>query len=134
MSAEHVAGTVATSADSLHGRHHAEIVVCTRDADGPGAFGVVYNTLGLTDDVSDEEFDAQFRALDAEDLAKDFGGDVVWLNGPRRALMDRMDLTVFEDARTSMVGPIPMRTVGTVRLPGFDAFLAGEKGRPPTPR
>ena len=54
---------------------------------------------------------------------------MVWLNGPRHALMDRMTLTVFEDAKVSMVGPIPMRTVATVRVPDLDAFVASE--RPP---
>ena len=43
--------------------------------------------------------------------------------------MDRMTLTVFEDAKVSMVGPIPMRTVATVRVPDLDAFVASE--RPP---
>ncbi|MGP4033163.1 hypothetical protein [Pseudarthrobacter sp. 1C304] len=129
MSTSQLGGAVHVSAENLHGQHHAEIVVFTRDPDGPGAFGMIYNTLGLADDVSDEELDARFRALDPEELKKDFGGDVVWLNGPRRALMDRMTLVVFEDAKVSMVGPIPMRTVATVSVPDLDAFVASE--RPP---
>lgn len=124
-----IEGAVLVSAENLHGMHHGEIVVFTRDADGPGGFGMIYNTLGLTDDVSGEEFDARFRALDPEELKKDFGGDVIWMNGPRRALMDRMTAMVFEDGKISMVGPIPMRTVGTMHLPDLDLFLASE--RPP---
>ena len=120
---------VLVQAEKLHGMHHAEIVVFTRDSAGPGAFGMIYNTLGLTDDVSDEEFDTRFRALDPEELKKDFGGDAIWMNGPRRALMDRMTLVVFEDAKISMVGTIPMRTVATTRVPELDLFLASE--RPP---
>lgn len=120
-----------SSAENLHGVHHGEIVVFTRDADGPGASGVIYNTLGLTDDKSHEQFDAEFRALDPEELKKDFGGDVIWMNGPRRALMDRLDAMIFNDSKISMVGPIPMRTVGTMHLPDLEAFLAGEKERPP---
>jgi hypothetical protein len=80
---------------------------------------MIYNTLGLTDDITGEEFDARFRALDPEELRTDFGGDVVWMNGPCRALMNRMTVTVFEDAKISMVGLIPMRTVGTLQFPDW---------------
>lgn len=122
-------GTLPIDAKDLHGVHHAEIVVFTKDQDGPGGFGMVYNTLGLTDEVSDEEFDAQFRALDPEALATEFHGDVVWMNGPRRALMDRLTASVLDDGKITMVGPIPMRTVATMHLPDLDRFLASE--RPP---
>ena len=33
-------GAVAGAAETLHGGHHAEIIVFTRDTDGPGAIGV----------------------------------------------------------------------------------------------
>ena len=45
---------------------------------------MVYNTLGLPVDFTDE----QFRALDPTALAAEFNGDAVWMNGPRRAQMD----------------------------------------------
>ena len=32
--------------------------------------------------------DEQFRALDAERLKTTYDADAIWLNGPRRALMD----------------------------------------------
>jgi hypothetical protein len=63
---------------------------------------------GVADDISGEEYDTRFRALEAEELAKDFGRDVVWVNGPRRALMNSLTGLVFDEATISMVGAIPM--------------------------
>ncbi|MFE9454817.1 hypothetical protein [Streptomyces sp. NPDC006739] len=51
--------------ENLHGVPHAEIIVFPKDADNSGATGIVYNTLGLPVDFTDEEF----RALDADALA-----------------------------------------------------------------
>jgi len=70
-----------------------------------------------------------FRGLDPQALATEFNGDVARLNGPRRALMDRMTLVVLDDAKVTMIGEIPMRTVATMRLPDRDLFLASK--RPP---
>lgn len=122
-------GTVPVAADNLRGMHHAEIVVFTRDPHGPSATGMVYNTLGLTDEVSDAEFDARFRALDPEVLKTTFHGDAVWMNGPRRALMDSFTAAALDEGRTTPVGPIPMRTVATVHVPDLDLFL--DTRRPP---
>lgn len=66
-------------------------------------------------------YDGRFRALDAEQLAKGFDGDVVWINGPRRALMNSITGLVFEEAKISMVGAIPRVNWGSVRLPDLDA-------------
>ena len=120
-------GAVLVAAENLHGMHHGEIVVFTKDADGPGAFGVLYNSLGLDDDITGEEYDARFRALDADELAKDFGGDVVFLNGPRRWLTSRITGLVFDEAKTSMVGAIPMYNWGSVRLPDLATFAANKQ-------
>jgi hypothetical protein len=120
-------GAVLVSAENLHGMHHGEIVVFDRDADGPGAAGVLYNSLGVADEISGEEYDTRFRALDAEELAKDFGADVVWINGPRRALMNSITGLVFDEAKISMVGAIPMFNWGSVRLPDLDAFFANKQ-------
>lgn len=111
------------------GTHHAEIVVLTRDASGPGATGVFYNDLGLLDDFSDADFDARFRALDPAALAAEFSADAVWMNGPRRALMDGVTGEAFDGGRVTSVGGIPMLNYGTVRVPDLDLFLGAH--RPP---
>lgn len=103
--------TLAVDAKDLRRKHHAEIVVFTKDEEGPGGSGMLYNTISLTDEVPDEEFDA----------------DVVWMNGPRRCVLDRLKITVPDNGKTTMVGPIPMQTIGTMRLPDLNGFLASEK-------
>ena len=72
---------VTLTAENLHGVPHGEVVVFTRDTDGPGASSILFNTLGLPDEMTDE----QFRALDAERLKTAYRADAIWLNGPRRA-------------------------------------------------
>ena len=121
--------TVLVSGDNMHGKHHAEVLIMKRDPDGPGGAGNYYNSLGVVDDVSDEEFDARFRALDPEKLRKEYGGDAVRFNGPRRALMDRLTAVAFDGGKLSMLGPIPipMYMYGLFVVPDFDAFVAGKQ-------
>lgn len=102
----------------LRGKPHAEVVIIKRDAEGPGAVGICYNTLGLPDRLSDE----QFRALDPDALKAEFGGDGVWMNGPRRAQMDEATASLFDDGRVTSVGGIPMQVVAKVRIPDVRTF------------
>jgi hypothetical protein len=119
--------SVLVSGDNWHGKHHAEVLIMNRDADGPGGAGNYYNSLGVADDVSDEEFDARFRALDPEKLRKEYCGDAVRFNGPRRFLADRFTAEAFAGGKLSMLGPIPMHLYGTFVAPDFDAFIAGKQ-------
>jgi hypothetical protein len=118
-------GVVTLTAENLHGVPHGEVVVFTRDSDGPGASSILYNTLGLPDTMTDE----QFRALDPERLKTDYRADAIWLNGPRRALMDSATAEFLDEGRVSNVGGIPMRTVGRVHVPDLNLFLSAQ--RPP---
>lgn len=118
-------GSVQVSGENMHGKHHAEVLIMMRDADGPGGSGDYFNSLGVVDDVPDDEFDARFRALDPEELKKEYGGDGVRFNGPRRFLADRITGEAFNGGKLSMLGPIPMYTYGTFVVPDFDAFIAG---------
>jgi hypothetical protein len=122
-------GTVPIKADNVRSTHHAEIVVFTRDTQGPGATGVCYNNLGLPDEVSDTQFDASFRALDPDSPASTFHGVAVWMNGPRRALMSSFTGAVSDGGKVTDVADIPMRTVATVHVPELDLFFSSE--RPP---
>ena len=103
----------------LRGKPHAEVVIIKRDTEGLGAVGICYNTLSLPDRLSDE----QFRALDADALKAEFGGDGIWLNGPRRAQMDEASAEVLDDGRVTSVGGIPMQTVAKVRIPDVRMFV-----------
>jgi hypothetical protein len=125
MTTDKTEGSVQVTGENMRGQHHAEVLVMMRDADGPGGAGDYFNSLGVVDDVSDDEFDASFRALDPEDLKKEYGGDGVRFNGPRRFLADRITGEAFNGGKLSMLGPIPMYTYGTFVVPDFDAFIAG---------
>ena len=119
--------SVQVSGENAHGTHHAEVLIMNRNADGPGGAGNYYNSLGVVDDVPDEEFDARFRALDPEKLKKEYGGDAVRFNGPRRFLADRFTAEAFDGGKQSMLGPIPMYVYGLFVVPDFDAFIAGKQ-------
>ncbi|MBG6225314.1 hypothetical protein IWX63_001886 [Arthrobacter sp. CAN_A2] len=118
---------VIVSGDHGHGKHHAEVLIMSRDPEGPGGAGNYYNSLGVVDDVSDEDFDARFLALDPEMLRKEHGGDGIRFNGPRRFLADRFEGEAFDGGKPSMMGPLPMYLYGTFVVPDFDAFIAGKQ-------
>ena len=119
--------SVLVSGDNTHAKHHCEVLIMNREEDGPGGAGNYYNSLGVVDDVSDEEFDARFRALDPDKLRDEYGGDAVRFNGPRRFLADRFTAEAFDGGKVSMLGPIPMYLYGTFVVPDFDAFIAGKQ-------
>jgi hypothetical protein len=118
---------VVISGDHMHGKHHAEVLIMKRDPDGPGGSGNYFNSLGVVDEVPDEEFDARFRALDPEKLRQEYGGDAVRFNGPRRFLADRFTAEAFDGGKVSMLGAIPMYVYGLFVVPDFDAFIAGKQ-------
>ena len=122
MTAPSTPENVSVHLRDLRGKPHAEVVIIKRDTEGLGAVGICYNTLSLPDPVSDE----QFRALDANALKAEFGGDGIWLNGPRRAQMDEASAEVLDSGRITSVGGIPMQTVAKVRVPDVRMF-AGKR-------
>src|SRR5262249_48159707 len=65
---------VTLTAENLHGVPHGEVIAFTRDTDGPGASSVFFNTLGLPEEMTDE----QFRALDPERLKAAYRADAIW--------------------------------------------------------
>jgi hypothetical protein len=122
MTAPSTPENVAVHLWDLRGKPHAEVVIIKRDAEGLGAVGICYNTLSLPDHLSDE----QFRALDPDALKAEFGGDGIWMNGPRRAQMDEASAEVLDDGRVTSVGGIPMQIVAKVRIPDVRVF-AGKR-------
>jgi hypothetical protein len=118
MTAPSTPETVSVHLRELRGKPHAEVVIIKRDAEGPGAVGICYNTLSLPDPLSDE----QFRALNPDALKAEFGGDGIWMNGPRRAQMDEASAEVLDGGRVTSVGGIPMQIVANVRIPDVRMF------------
>ncbi len=119
--------SVLVSRDGWHTKHHAEVLIMNRDAEGPGGSGNYYNSLGLAGDVPDEDFDARFRALDPAKLREEFGGDAIRFNGPRRFLADRFTAEAFDGGKLTMVGAIPMYLYGNFVAPNFEAFISGKQ-------
>lgn len=115
------------SGDNMRDKHHCEVLIMNRNADGPGGEGNYFNSLGVFDNLPDDEFDARFRTLDPEQLRQEFGGDAVRFNGPRRFLADRFTAEAFDGGKVTMVGDIPMYLYGTFVAPSFDAFIAGKQ-------
>jgi hypothetical protein len=109
------------------GKPHYEVLIMNRNAESPGGAGNYYNSLGLSFEVSNEEMDARFRALDPEKLKQEFGGDAVRFNGPRRFVANRFSAMAFDGGKQTMLGPIPMYLFGTFVVPDFDAFIAGKQ-------
>ncbi|MFZ0530544.1 MAG: hypothetical protein WAL91_08420 [Propionicimonas sp.] len=127
MTSDRSEDSVLISGENMRGKHHAEVLIMKRDADGPGGAGDYFNSLGVVDDVPDAEFDASFRALDPDALQKVYGGDAVRFNGPRRFLADRFTAVAVNRGQLSMLGPIPMYTYGTFMAHNFDAFIGGKQ-------
>jgi hypothetical protein len=113
--------------ENWRGKPHYEVLLMNRNASGPGGAGNYYNSLGLSFDVSNEEMDARFRALDPEKLKKEFGCDAVRFNGPRRFVANRFSAMAFDGGKKTLLGPIPMFLYGTFVVPDFDAFIAGKQ-------
>lgn len=113
--------------DNWRGKPHYEVLIMSRNATGPGGAGSYYNSLGITFDVSNEEMDARFRALDDTKLKQEYGGDGVRFNGPRRFVANRFVGSTFEGGKKFMMGPIPMHLAGTFMPPDFDAFMSGKQ-------
>jgi hypothetical protein len=118
MTAPSTPENVSVHLRDLRGKPHAEVVIIKRDTEGLGAVGICYNTLSLPDRLSDE----QFRALNPEALKAEFGGDGIWMNGPRRAQMDEASAEVLDGGQITSVGGIPMQTVAKVRIPDVRLF------------
>ena len=116
---------VQVEGENQRGQAHYEVLIMNRNTEGPGGAGNYYNSLGLSFDATNEEMDARFRALDAEKLKQEYGGDGVRFNGPRRFLANRYRGEAFEGGKKYMMGPIPTHVYGTFVVPDFDAFIAG---------
>lgn len=111
------------TAENLRGVPHAEVIIFTKDAEGPGASSIFYNSLGLPQELSGDEFDAHFRAIDPDALKAEFDGDAVWMNGPRRSMMDTATVQFLEGGEVTNIGDIPMRLGGRLQIADMSQLL-----------
>jgi len=109
----HDAGGMVTN---VRGQRYCEILLATVAS---GNVHVdVYNTFGLNDCP-----DAQWRMVDAAQVAKDEGVDQAILNGPRYWMMDAFVSASFIDPTPRTLGGIAMRHAGSIDMPLSDAMM-----------
>lgn len=111
-------------ADNWRGKPFYEILFMNRQANG-GAVGNYYNSIGNIFDVSNEEVDARFKALSADELKKQYGSDGVFFNGPRRFVANDVSGMAFDGCKKRIVGKIPFYLFGTFEVPSFKDFVSG---------
>ncbi len=110
--------------DNWRGKAFYEILFMSRQANG-GAVGNYYNSIGNTFDVSNEEVDARFKAISADDLKKKFGSDGVFFNGPRRFVANGFEGMAFDGCNKRIINKIPFYVYGTFEVPSFNDFISG---------
>lgn len=118
---------VLVAGENVRGNHQAEVLLLTRDPDGPGGWGSHYDSLGVVDAVPDWVFDARFRVIDPIPLRQEYGADAVCFDGPRRVLADRFTAEALDGGRLARLGPVPMYRYGTFVVPDVDAFVAARQ-------
>ena len=62
-----------------------------------GGIGNYFNSLSNALPAPNDEMDARFRALKAETLKKEFGGDGIFFNGPRRWVANSLTASSWDD-------------------------------------
>jgi hypothetical protein len=110
--------------ENWRGKPFYEILFMNRLADGSG-IGNYFNSLGNSFDVPADVMDARFRALNADTLKKEYGGDGVFFNGPRRFVANGFTGVSYNGGKTRVMGTIPFFVYGTFEAPSFDAFVSG---------
>jgi hypothetical protein len=114
-----------TKGENWRGKPFFEILFMNKVSGGAGGIGNYYNSLGNSFELSDAEIDAQFRALSAETLQKEYGSDGVFFNGPRRFVANGFTAVAYNDCKLRVIGSIPLFIYGTFEVPSFEEFVSG---------
>ncbi len=112
------------NAENWRGRAFYEILFMFRQPNG-GGIGNYFNSLSNALPASNDVMDARFRALNAKTLKKEFGGDGVFFNGPRRLVANTVTGMSWDGCRQRVIGTIPLNLDGTFEVPSFKAFVSG---------
>ncbi|MBK7727738.1 MAG: hypothetical protein IPJ33_04310, partial [Gammaproteobacteria bacterium] len=112
--------------ENWRGKAFYELLFMNRQADGSGV-GVYHNSLGLDLEASNEVMDARFRALDADTLLKEHGGDALVFNGPRRLVANSITgLIAWDGGKITVIETVPYRVLGLFETPDLDKAATGE--------
>jgi hypothetical protein len=104
--------------ENWRGKAFYEILFMNREIDGK-MVGFYYNSIGKELAASNEVMDARFRSLDANALKKEYGGDVVIFNGPRRLVANGSDLMGWDSCKERVIATIPLRVLGIFEPPSL---------------
>jgi hypothetical protein len=111
-------------AENWRGKAFYEILFMFRQPNG-GGIGNYFNSLSNALPAPNDEMDARFRALKAETLKKEFGGDGVFFNGPRRWVANSLTASSWDGCKQRVIAGIPFNLDGTFEVPSFDKFVSG---------
>jgi hypothetical protein len=111
-------------AENWRGKAFYEILFMFRQPSG-GGIGNYFNSLSNALPASNDEMDARFRALNADTLKKEFGGDGIFFNGPRRFVANSLTASSWDGCKQRVIGTIPLNLDGTFEVPSFDKFVSG---------
>lgn len=111
-------------AENWRGKAFYEILFMFRQPNGSG-IGNYFNSLSNALPAPNDVMDARFRALNAETLKKEFGGDGVFFNGPRRLVANTVTGMSWDGCKQRVIGTIPLNLDGTFEAPSFDKFVSG---------
>lgn len=112
-------------AENWRGRAFYEILFMFRQSDG-GGIGNYFNSLSNDLPASNEEMDARFRALDAETLMKEYGGNGVFFNGPRRLVANTISGMSWNGCKQRVIFGIPLKLDGIFEVPNLEKFASGK--------
>jgi hypothetical protein len=110
---------------ALNWRNRAfyEVLFMNRVPGGPAGIGNYFNSIGTPLEAPAEVTDARFRALNAEALRREFGGDGVFFNGPRRFVANGVTGVAYNNCARREMGGIHFYVYGTFEVPNLEAFI-----------
>lgn len=111
-------------AENWRGRAFYEILFMFRQPDG-GGIGNYFNSLSNSLPASNDEMDARFRALKAETLKAEFGGDGIFFNGPRRLVANTITGMSWDACKERVIAGIPLNLDGVFEVPNLEKFVSG---------
>lgn len=116
-------GPCEVKALNWRGRAFYEVLFMNRVPGGPAGVGNYFNSIGTPFEAPSDVTDARFRELNAEALRREYGGDGVFFNGPRRFVANGVTGIAYNNCATRVMNSIPFYLYGSFEVPNFEAFV-----------
>ena len=105
------------------GRAFYEVLFMNRVPGGPAGSGNYFNSIGSPLEAPGEVTDARFRELNADALRREYGGDGVFFNGPRRFVANGVTGIAYNNCAPRVMNSITFYLYGTFEVPNLEAFV-----------